>query len=137
VPPHTRSVLPPSSPNEPYGKDLENKLNIAEPLNKVFMASFKDRMGLSGQSLAAFCDNLGEYSLAGLENEIKCPLLYISCEGEGPLAAAAGHKFFEKLACPKTERVVHFVDGGEAHCALNDPSLKHQIEFDWLDDVFK
>jgi hypothetical protein len=37
---------------------------------------------------------------------------------------------------PKTERVVHFVDGGEVHCALNDPSLKHQIEFDWLDDIF-
>jgi hypothetical protein len=45
--------------------------------------------------------------------------------------------FYEKLTCPKTERVVHFVDGGEVHCALNNPSLKHQIEFDWLGDVFK
>jgi hypothetical protein len=61
----------------------------------------------------------------------------ISREGEGPLAATAGHMFYEKLTCRKTERVVHFVDGGEVHCALNDPSLKHQIEFDWLDDVFK
>jgi nucleoside-diphosphate-sugar epimerase len=25
----------------------------------------------------------------------------------------------------------------EVHCSLNNPSLKHQIEFDWLDDVFK
>jgi len=23
------------------------------------------------------------------------------------------------------------------HCTLNNPSLKHQIECDWLDDVFK
>jgi hypothetical protein len=92
---------------------------------------------MAGKSLAALYENLSGYSLAGLEAKIKCPLLYISCEGEGPLAATAGHQFYEKLTCPKTERVVHFVDGGEAHCALNDPSLKHQIEFDWLDDVFK
>ena len=92
---------------------------------------------MTGQSLAAFCDNLGGYSLAGLEGKITCPLLYISCEGEGPLVATAGHKFYEKLTCPKTERVIRFVDGGEIHCALNNPSLKHQIEFDWLDDVFK
>ena len=92
---------------------------------------------MSGKSFAAFCDNLGTYSLAGLENKITFPLLYISCEGEGPLVAAAGHKFYEKLTCQKTERVIRIVDGGEIHCVLNNPSLKHQIEFDWLDDVFK
>jgi hypothetical protein len=53
------------------------------------------------------------------------------------LVASAGHKFYEKLTCAKTERVIHFVDGGEIHCNLNNPSLKHQIEFDWLDDAFK
>jgi hypothetical protein len=52
------------------------------------------------------------------------------------LAATAGRMFYEKLTCPKAE-CVHFVDGGEVHCVLNNPSLKHQIEFDWLDDVFK
>ena len=124
-------------PNEPYDKDLESKINLSDPLNELFVTAFKDRMGLSGQSLAAFCDSLGGYSLAGLENKITCPLLYISCEGEGPLVAAAGHKFFEKLTCAKTERLLRIVDGSEIHCALNNPSLKHQIEFDWLDEVFK
>jgi hypothetical protein len=47
------------------------------------------------------------------------------------------HGFYEKLTCPKTERVVRSGEGGEAHCTINNPSLKHQIEFDWLDDVFK
>jgi pimeloyl-ACP methyl ester carboxylesterase len=124
-------------PNEPYGKDLESNLDLSEPLNKLFVTDFKDRCGMTGQSLAAFCDNLGGYSLAGLEEKIKCPLLYICSEGEGPLVASEGHKFYEKLICAKTERLIHFVDGGEAHCNLNNPSLKHQIEFDWLDDVFK
>jgi hypothetical protein len=47
------------------------------------------------------------------------------------------HEFFEKLTCPKTERVVTSEEGGEAHCQINNPSLKHQIEFDWLDGVFE
>ena len=45
--------------------------------------------------------------------------------------------FCKKLTCPKAEHVVRSVDGGEAHCTLNNPSLEHQIEFDWLDGVFK
>ena len=124
-------------PNTPYGKDLESKVDLSNPLNKLFVTDFKDRCGMSGKSLAALCDNLGGYSLAGLEGKITCPLLYISCEGEGPLVANAGHKFYEKLTCPKAERLISAVEGGEAHCAMNNPSLKHQIEFDWLDGVFK
>ena len=124
-------------PDEPYGKDLESKLDLSEPLNKLFVTDFKDRCGFAGKSLAALFDDLDRYSLVGLERKITCPLLYISSEGEGPLVASAGHKFYEKLTCAKTERVVRFVDGGEIHCNLNNPSLKHQIEFDWLDDVFK
>ena len=48
-----------------------------------------------------------------------------------------GRDFYEKLSCPKTERLVRLIEGGEAHCQMNNPSLKHQIEFDWLDDVFR
>ena len=134
---HWRTCCRNSKNEKPYGKDLESKVDLSEPLNKLFVTDFKDRCGMSGKSLAALCDNLGGYSLAGLEAKITCPLLYICSEGEGPLVASAGHQFFAKLTCPKTERLVSFVDGGEIHCNLNNPSLKHQIEFDWLDDVFK
>ena len=64
---------------------------------------------MAGKSLAALYENLGDYSLAGLEGKITCPLLCISCEGEGPLAATAGHMFYDKLTCPKAERVVHLL----------------------------
>ena len=82
-------------------------------------------------------DELARYSLAGLEGKITCPLLHLAGEGEGPLMVGLGHDFYEKLTCPKMERLVRLVEGGEAHCQMNNPSLKHQIEFDWLDDVFK
>jgi pimeloyl-ACP methyl ester carboxylesterase len=124
-------------PREPYGEDVEDQIDHSEPMKNFMATNFKDRCGFSGKSLAALFDDSGRYSLAGLEGEITCPLLSIAGEAEGPLMIGLGHAFYEKLTCPKTERLVRAVEGGEAHCTLNNPSLKHQIEFDWLDDVFK
>jgi len=119
------------------GEDLESKVDLSDPMKKFIVTDVQERCGMAGKSLAAFVDNLSHYSLAGLEGKITCPLLIIGGEGEGPSANALAHEFFEKLTCPKTERVVTSAEGGEAHCQINNPSLKHQIEFDWLDDVFK
>jgi len=99
--------------------------------------NFWQRLGLAGGRFRPLLDELGRYSLAGLEGKITCPLLNFAGEGEGPLMNGLGHDFYEKLTCPKTERLVRLVEGGEAHCQMNNPSLKHQIEFDWLDDVLK
>jgi pimeloyl-ACP methyl ester carboxylesterase len=123
-------------PSEHDRETLEAKLDLANPVNKLAIDTM-ERFGASGSSQSAFFDDLDRYSLAGLEEMITCPFLYISCEGEGPLAAAAGRAFYDKLTCPKAEHTIRLEDGGEVHCALNNPSLKHQIEFDWLDDVFK
>jgi pimeloyl-ACP methyl ester carboxylesterase len=119
------------------GEDLESKVDLSDPMKKFFVTNVQERCGMAGKSLAAFLDNLSHYTLAGLEGKITCPFLYMGGEGEGPSANATAHEFFEKLTCPKTERVVTSAEGGEAHCQINNPSLKHQIEFDWLDGVFK
>jgi pimeloyl-ACP methyl ester carboxylesterase len=124
-------------PNKPSGEDLDSKVDLSEPMRNFLVNTFKAQFGFAGKSLAAWLDDLGSYSLAGLEGKITCPLLYIAGEAEGPLMMNLGHKCFEKLTCPKTERVLRAADGAEAHCTLNNTSLKHQIEFDWLDDVFK
>jgi len=123
--------------NAPYGDEAWDKFDLSEPMKKYMSTTLCERLGLAGGSLPAFFDELGRYNLAGLEGRITCPLLAIAGEGEGPLMNGLGHDFYEKLICPKTERLVRLVDGGEAHCQMNNPSLKHQIEFDWLDDVFK
>jgi pimeloyl-ACP methyl ester carboxylesterase len=125
------------NPNEPYGKDIGDKVDLSEPMKKFMVTDVQARCGMEGKSLAAFLDNSGGYSLAGLEGKITCPILCIGGEAEGQLANTLAHEFYEKLTCPKTERVVLTTEGGDAHCTMNDPSLKHQIEFDWLDDVFK
>jgi pimeloyl-ACP methyl ester carboxylesterase len=115
---------------------VEGDVDLTAPF-KVYASVVRERLGLAGKSLEACRTDLARYSLAGLEGQITCPLLVITGEGEGPLVAAAAHAFCEKLTCPKTERTISAHDGGEVHCSLNSPSLKHQIEFDWLDDVFK
>jgi hypothetical protein len=121
----------------PYGEDFDDNADLSNPLTKMVATTFKDRCGMAGQSLAAFCDNLGTYSLAGLEEHITCPLLSMAGEGEGSQVVDAGHEFYEKLTCPKAERLFRSADGGEAHCQMNNPSLKHQVEFDWLGEIFK
>ncbi len=123
-------------PDVPYGENFEDKADLSNPLTNAFATTFKDRCGMAGQSLAAFCDNLGTYSLARLEGKITCPFLSMAGEGEGSRMVDAGHGFYEKLACPKAEHIFRSEDGGDAHCQMNNPSLKHQIEFDWLDEVF-
>lgn len=124
-------------PNAPYGEDIEDKIDLSEPMKKYFVTNIPPRLGLTGKSLAAVFDECGRYSLAGLEGKITCPILCFGGEAEGSTMTTPAHEFYEKLTCPKTERVVRLVEGGEAHCQMNNPSLKHQIEFDWLDDVFK
>jgi pimeloyl-ACP methyl ester carboxylesterase len=119
------------------GEDLENKVDLSDPMKKFLVTDVQERCGMAGRPLAAFLENLSHYNLAGLEGKITCPLLSVGGEGEGSSANAMAHEFFEKLSCPKTERLVTCAEGGEAHCQINNPSLKHQIEFDWLDDVLK
>jgi pimeloyl-ACP methyl ester carboxylesterase len=125
------------NPNEPYGEDIGDKVDLSEPMKKFMVTDIQARCGMEGKSLAAFLDVAATYSLAGLEGKITCPILCISGGGGGPMANNMAHDLFEKLTCPKTERLVTSYEGGEAHCLANNPSLKHQIEFDWLDEVFK
>ncbi len=123
-------------PDQPYGDGLEDKVDLSEPMKKVMVSAVKDRFGMAGQSLAAYFDKAGAYSLAGLEDHITCPFLSMAGEGEGSRMVDAGHEFYKKLTCRKAERIFRTADGGDAHCQMNNPSLKHQVEFDWLDEIF-
>ena len=107
-----------------HGEDLESTVDLSDPMKKFFVTNVQERCGMAGKSLAAFLDNLSQYTLAGLEGKITCPLLSIGGEGEGPSANAMAHEFFEKLTCPKRERVVTSAEGGETHFQINNPSLK-------------
>ena len=90
----------------------------------------------AAEPIAEFIDLLSKYSLRDLEDKITCPYFDVGGEGEGQLAVD-GRKFYDKLTCPKAQHIIATMEGGEAHCGVNNSSLEHQIMFDWLDDVFK
>ena len=46
-----------------WRRHFEDKVDLSEPMKKYMATTFKDRCGMAGQSLAAFCDNLGTLQL--------------------------------------------------------------------------
>src|SRR6202050_1349831 len=94
-------------PTAPSGNDTETKIALSEPMKKYMATNFWQRLGLADGSLPALLDELGRYSLAGIEGKITCPLLNFAGEGEGPLMNGLGQHFYKKLTIPNKDRRVH------------------------------
>jgi hypothetical protein len=124
------------NPDQPYTDlDLEMQLDLSLPMRQMLLYDMRERFGMIDRPIRDFLDFLDAFDLWGLEDKITCPLLNVCSVGEGWLIEA-GHRFYERLTCQKSERIVQEVEGGEAHCQVNNRSLGTQIEFDWLDEVF-
>ncbi|HUE22969.1 MAG TPA: hypothetical protein VMQ86_14890 [Bryobacteraceae bacterium] len=123
--------------DQPYSRDLESKIDLSTVGSRfVSSGDMRYRLGAGGGTIAEFIDALSLYSLLGLEDKINCPYFDIGGQGEGQLAVD-GQKFYDKLSCRKAQHIIATGEGGEAHCAVNNPSLGHQIMFDWLEEIFK
>ena len=123
--------------DQPCPRDFESKIDLSTAGSRfIAQGDIRYRHGAGGGTIAEFIDILGKYNLWGLEKQITCPYFNIGGQGEGPLAVY-GQKFYDELTCPKAQHIIASEEGGEAHCAVNNESLSHQIVFDWLDDVFK
>ena len=107
--PELKSILMPLinlDPDVPYGEDLEDKADLSNPLTKVVLTAFRDRFGMTGQSLAAMWDKAGTYSLAGLEEHHHLSFPEHGRRGRRIAGAVdAGHEFYEKLTCRKAESI--------------------------------
>lgn len=115
---------------------MANKVN-SPLISKMFEDDVYARFGVEGGTVFDFLNSTVDFTLWGLEGEIKCPVLNMCPVAEGEVAHRKSRQFFDKLSCDKVERVVTQNEGAELHCSVNGPSVKHQIEFDWLDDVFR
>ena len=80
---------------------------------------------------------LKKMTLWGLEDKITIPLLNMSSTGEGKLMHDNAKAFYGKLPNPRNRFVLTNEDqGAELHTQRGNSSLLHQLEFDWLDEVF-
>jgi hypothetical protein len=124
-------------PHQPYADrtDLDMLAGQASPMARLLLGDIRERFGMLDRPVRDYLDYLKEFDLWGLEDKITCPLLNIGGEGEGSLRTDA-LRFYELLKGPKRDRLIKEIEGGEAHCAVNNRNLANQIEFDFLDDVF-
>jgi pimeloyl-ACP methyl ester carboxylesterase len=88
--------------------------------------------------LPAWAESLKKMTLWGLESQITCPVLNLSATGEGAQTNEHARTFFDVLPNPRNRFVLTTEDeGAELHCQRGNSSLLHQIEFDWLDEIFR
>ena len=75
-----------------------------------------------------------QYSLKGIEHEIRCPTFV--CNTDADDLAVDAPKLFEALTCPN-KKYVEFkaADGAGDHCEALARTAFHQQVFDWLDEV--
>src|ERR1700683_1652314 len=50
-------------PSKAYGADMEDQIDLSEPMKKFMTTNLKERCGFAGKSLAALFDNLRGYNL--------------------------------------------------------------------------
>ena len=123
--------------DQPCPRNLESKIDLSNVGSRfIAQGDIRYRHGAGGGTIADFVDGLSKFNLWGLEDKITGPYFNIGGQGEGQLAVVS-QSFYDKLTCPKAQRIIATKEGGEAHCGVNDASLSHQIVFDWLDDVLK
>jgi predicted alpha/beta-fold hydrolase len=89
------------------------------------------------ENLPGWAQMMKQMTLWGLEDKITIPLLNMSATGEGKLMYDNAKAFFDVLPNPRNRFVLTNEDqGAELHTQRGNSSLLHQIQFDWLDEVF-
>jgi hypothetical protein len=123
-------------PFKPYPRDLESVLDMSNSVVS-WLRDVRWAHGMENKTIAEFLDFAGEFTVEGLEDKITCHYLNMSSEGEGGAIALAKNCIAKMTNCASlTDKLITAEEGGDAHCGLNNPTLKAQIEFDWLDDIF-
>ena len=88
-------------------------------------------------NLAAWGEMMKKMTLWGLEDKITIPLLNMSATGEGKAMHDNAKAFYDKLPNSRNRFVLTDEDqGAELHTQRGNSSLLHQLQFDWLDEIF-
>ena len=75
-----------------------------------------------------------DYTLEGVAEQIRCPVLVIDTEAEHGFAGQAP-ALYESLTCEKAFLLFTAEEGAEDHCQVGSPMLSAQRTFDWLEET--
>ena len=78
-----------------------------------------------------------KYSLDGVVDKIKCPMLIVHGEADPMTPAWNAQKMYEGAKCEKTLRMFKLGEPGAGHCTHDAPSIVYPLIYDWLYDKLK
>jgi dienelactone hydrolase len=77
---------------------------------------------------------LAQFTLKGVIDKMKCPLLINHGAEDFIVSPAAAQKTFDEARCPKQMRIWQPEEGGSAHCMGDNRAQSYAFMFDWLAD---
>jgi len=88
------------------------------------------------RQLTAAIDFTRACNLVAIENQIKCPVLALSGDGEGKIFNSQAEAFFRGVgSASKQQYRFTRADGGGGHCQVDNYNLLQEVTYDWLDEV--
>lgn len=132
-----RGMLPPHLASRLLDISADELTSLQQPLVNSPVARWKlMQRGLcvrGVETLGEYLLDLARYRVSDVVQQICCPTLVASAEGDP--ASAGADRLYEALTCPK--RRVHFTaaDGTRGHCEGGNRSRFNQQAFDWLDEI--
>ena len=73
-----------------------------------------------------------EFSLAGVAEKIRCPVLITHGENDRVVPVQAARDLYAALKAPKTLKIFTPEEGGAEHCQVDDRPLGIGFIADWL-----
>lgn len=118
-------------------QSFDNLIRIGLRFNAKVMAALALRMRSFGMTspYEAF-KAVQPYKLAGVAEQIRCPMLITDPEGE-QLWPGQSQKLHDALSGPKTLLKFTAAEGADMRCEPKAPGLRAQRIFDWLDQTLK
>ncbi len=99
------------------------------------IAAICSRFGVA--SFHAWREAMDSYRLGDMVASVRCPVLALVGDREGPEPLAQFHQFVDGVGGPVASVVFTAQDGASTHCQADNIRLSAQVTFDWLDEQFR
>ncbi|MBI9047216.1 MAG: alpha/beta fold hydrolase [Anaerolineaceae bacterium] len=118
-----------------------NFLNLGlkrSPMKKALLDYSLYTWGIKGDLFDFLKSGISEpFNISDQLAEIKCPVLGLVSDAEGPLLLEQANKFIQGIGSKNKQLKILTLskDGTDDHCQLDNFSRAGQLVFDWLDEV--
>lgn len=115
-------------------RDLSEQLDAA-PWSSLAMVENYTLWHHGVSTLEEFVAHTKSFTLEGLEDQIACPTLSVTAEGETAVAAAQARQFSDALRVPKHSITLTAArDGADNHCGISNLPRTSALIYDWIVD---